>query len=468
MEKPIYERLKQINEKNIYPFHMPGHKRNKKFLEQIKSFIDLDFTEIDETDNMHKPEHIIKKSKQNIAKLFGADESYFLVNGSSGGIMASLMCALKPNENVLIYKNCHISVFNALILCGANPIYIEPKIAYNFAVGIDYDLIEKAINENEIKACIITSPTYEGIAFNIEKISKILHKKGIILILDEAHGAHFNFSEDFPKPALKQGADIVIQSFHKTLPTLTQCAMLHLKSDIVDKNLLEKCLSIIQTTSPSYVFMLNVENCCNYFKNYPHLFEDYVKKLKNIRKIFENLKNLKLLTYDLENGINVENLDISRFTFIIKKNVNGKFINDVFLKEKIQLEMYGEEHIIAISTVCDTDYGLDLFLRAVKNVDNFLNNFEDRKVKEYYLDKNITKPKYNLREIFYSQKEEVFLDRAENRILVDFITPYPPGIPILTCGEIITKEKIDKIKEIKKNNIKILGIEQDKINVIKS
>ena len=465
MERPIYEKLKEVDEKNIYPFHMPGHKRNKKFLDEIKMLVDLDFTEIDETDNMHKPKDIIKKSKQNIAKLFNADESYFLVNGSSGGITASLMAILKPNDNVLVAKNCHISVYNGLILSGANPIYIEPNVIYNFCGEITPHSIEKAINENEIKACIITSPTYEGITSNIEKISEILHKKGIILIVDEAHGAHFQFSKDFPKPALKQGADIVIQSFHKTLPTLTQCAVLHLKSNIVDKNMLEKCLSIIQTTSPSYVFMMNIENCCYFLKNYPHLFEDYVYNLKILRKKLSNLNNLKLLTYDFENKNNVENLDISRLTFIIKKNVNGKFINDLFLKEKIQLEMYGENHIIAISTICDTKYGLKLFLNAIKKIDTILNSFEDKKIINYNLEKNIIKPKYNLREIFYCEKEKINLESAENRICTDFITPYPPGIPILTCGEIITKEKIQKIKEFQKNNIEIIGINENKINV---
>lgn len=468
MERPIYNTLKKINNSNIYPFHMPGHKRNKDFLKDFYEFIDLDFTEINETDNMHKPEGIIKKSKENIAKIFNSDESYFLVNGSSCGIIASLMSVLKPNENVLVARNCHISVYNGIMLSGANPIYILPDIKYNFACGINPDLIEKAINENKIKACIITSPTYEGLTSNIEKIASILHKKNIPLIVDEAHGAHFNLSKDFPKPALEQGADITIQSFHKTLPAFTQCAVLHLKSNIVDKYKLEKCLSIVQTTSPSYIFMMSVEYCCSFIKSYPQFYKNYVEKLKFLRKELNKLKNLKLINNSIIGNANVENFDISRLTLLIKKNVNGNFINDLLLKEGIQLEMYGENHIIAISTICDTEYGLNLFLNSLKKIDNILEKYENKPDINYSLNlnNNIIKPKFNLKDIFYSEKKEIYLCKSENKICADFITPYPPGIPLISPGEIITKDLIEQINNLINNNIKILGINNNKIFIL--
>lgn len=469
MQKHIFQKLNELNKKNIYPFHMPGHKRNPKFLKEIKNFIDLDFTELDETDNMHNPKNIIKLAKENLANIFGAKESYFLINGSSCGVMASIMATVKPNQNILISKNCHISVYNALIISGANPIFIEPEFIYNFAVGIDYELIEKAINKYDIKACIITSPTYQGITSNVKKIAEILHKKNIPLIVDEAHGAHFHFSKHFPKDALSQDADIVIQSLHKTLPVLTQCAVLHINSNIIDKNLIEKCLSILQTTSPSYVFMMNVENCCYFLKNYQHLFVEYVDKLKILRNELKNLKNLKLLSKDLINNNTIYDIDISRLTFIILKNVNGSFLNNLFLNENIQIEMYSENHIIAISTICDTDYGLNLFLNAIKKIDKILSNFENRNFDYFniFSNSNILKPTLNLRQIFYSEKIQIDLLNAENQIAADFITPYPPGIPLINCGEIITKDIIEKILFLKQNNIQILGINENKIKIIK-
>ena len=286
MDRPIYNALKNLSN---YPFHMPGHKRNKKFLNDFYDFINLDFTEIDETDNMHKPEGIIKNSKEIISKTFGAEESYFLVNGSSCGIIASIMACLSPNEHILVARNCHISVYNGIILSGALPIYIYPTIKYNIPCGIDIENIKKAIEKyKNIKAFILTSPTYEGFVCDIEKISNFLHKNNIILIVDEAHGAHFNFSNNFPKSALQCGADIVIQSFHKTLPAFTQCGVLHLKSKIVDKHKLEKCLPIIQTTSPSYMFMMSIEYATNFCKNNTFFIFIFIfKRFKRAPKIIK-------------------------------------------------------------------------------------------------------------------------------------------------------------------------------------
>ena len=275
MDRPIYNTLKNLSDKNIYPFHMPGHKRNLKFLENFYDFINLDYTEIDETDNMHKPEGIIKKSKEILSNTFGSQDSYFLVNGSTSGIIASIMSCVLPNEQILVAKNCHISVYNGIILSGALPIYIEPTIKYNIPCGIDIKNIENAIKKYpNIKAFILTSPTYEGFVSDIESIAKLLHKHNIILIVDEAHGAHFNFSNNFPKSAIKCGADIVIQSFHKTLPSFTQCGVLHLNSSLVNKNMLEKCLSMVQTTSPSYMFMMSIEYATNFCKNNKKYFNE--------------------------------------------------------------------------------------------------------------------------------------------------------------------------------------------------
>lgn len=310
MDRPIYNTLKNLSNKKIYPFHMPGHKRNKKFLNDFYDFIDLDFTEIDETDNMHKPETIIKQSKEILANTFSTKDSYFLVNGSSSGIMASIMACVSPNEQILVARNCHISVYNGIVLSGALPIYIEPTIKYNIPCGIDIKNVENAIKKSpNVKAFILTSPTYEGFVSDIENIAKLLHKNNIVLIVDEAHGAHFNFSSNFPKTAIQCGADIVIQSFHKTLPSFTQCGVLHLNSNIINKNKLEKCLSIIQTTSPSYMFMMSIEYATNFCKNNINLFNEYTLFLKEIRKELKNLKNLKLIDSDILENSNIIDFD---------------------------------------------------------------------------------------------------------------------------------------------------------------
>lgn len=468
MEKPIYNTLKNLYNNKTYPLHMPGHKRNLSFLNDFYEFINLDFTEIDETDNMHKPEGIIKNSKDIIATTFGSKESYFLVNGSSCGIMASIMACLSPNQQILVARNCHISVYNGIVLSGALPIYIEPTIKYNIPCGINIKNIENAIKTHKnIKALILTSPTYEGFVCDIEEIAKLLHKHNIALIVDEAHGAHFNFSNNFPKNALQCGSDIVIQSFHKTLPSFTQCGVLHFNSNIIDKLKLEKCLSMIQTTSPSYMFMMSIEYATNFCKNNKKLFNSYTLFLKNLRDELKLLKNIKLIDNDILQDSNIIDFDISRLTFLINSNVNGDYVNTILKENNMQLEMYGEGHIIAISTICDDFNSLIKFKDILFEIDRnicFVN-------KDYKIIKNdcITIPSIAPREAFYSNKTLLKLDYCENKICGDFITPYPPGIPILTPGEVVTKEIIIKIKNYIKNNINVIGINKNnEISIIEN
>ena len=465
MDKPIYNKLKELENKDIYPFHMPGHKRNKNFLANFYDFVNLDFTELDETDNMHKPEDIIKKSKEIISKAFGSKDSYFLVNGSSGGIVASIMASLSPDDEILVAKNCHVSVYNGIVLSGAKPIYISPAIKYNIPCGINLKDVENAVNKYpNIKAFILTSPTYEGFVSDIESIASFLHEKDIVLIVDEAHGAHFNFSNHFPKNAIKCGADIVIQSFHKTLPSFTQCGVLHLNSNLVNKNKLEKCLSMIQTTSPSYMFMLSIEYATNFCINNKSLFNDYTLFLKNLRQDLKKLKNIKLIDDDILENSNIIDFDISRFTFLINSNVNGDYINSVLKENNIQLEMYGKHHIIAISTICDTFDNLTHFKEVLFKIDktidfmpiNYVNITENK----------LTKATLSPREAFYSEKVLLALDLCLNKICGDFVTPYPPGIPVLSPGEVITETIILSLKSYMQNNINIIGINNNEISVI--
>lgn len=460
MDKPIYNMLKNLSSKNIYPFHMPGHKRNEKFLNDFYDFINLDFTEIDETDNMHKPEGIIKKSKEILSNVFNSNDSYFLVNGSSTGIIASIMACVSPNEQILVARNCHISVYNGIVLSGATPIYINPTIKYNIPCGINLKNIENAIKKfPNIKAFILTGPTYEGFVSDIENIAKLLHKNNIALIVDEAHGAHFNFSDKFPKTAIQCGADIAIQSFHKTLPSFTQCAVLHLNSKIVDKNKLEKCLSMIQTTSPSYIFMLSIEYATNFCENNKQLFNNYTLFLQDLRKDLKGLKNIKLIDNDILQDSNIIDFDISRFTFLVNSNVNGDYINSILKENNIQLEMYGKNHIIAISTVCDDFEKLIYFKDILYKLDKDIlhNNIKYENTQN----ENIIYPNIIPREAFYCDKKLLHIDLCLNKICGDFVTAYPPGIPILAPGEIVTYDIINKIKDYIKNNIKVIGINKN-------
>lgn len=249
METPIYTALQKYINDNIYPFHMPGHKQGRAL--SIDDIMKIDITEVDGVDNLHNAKEVILESQRLTAKLFGAKETFYLVNGSSCGIIASILTVCSPNDKILVARNCHKSVYSGIIFAGGNPVYIMPEIIddYNIAGGINVDKLKNIMN-NSIKAVLITSPTYEGFCSDIKTIADIVHSYNSILIVDEAHGAHFKFNDYFPNTALEQGADIVIQSVHKTLPSLTQTALLHIQGNRVDIYKLKQMLSMVQTSSP--------------------------------------------------------------------------------------------------------------------------------------------------------------------------------------------------------------------------
>lgn len=453
--KYIYDKLKNIKKEDLTYFCMPGHKQNKDFLKDFHTFIDFDCTEIEDTDNMHIPKDIIKNAMEEVAKTFKAKYSFFLVNGSTIGVMASIMASVKYGDNVLIAKNCHISVYNALILSGANPIYIEPTIKYGLYCGINLSHLEKVLNNFNIKAFVLTSPTYEGFVSDIGKIKDITRSKNVILILDEAHAPHFIFSDKFP--STNNRPDIAIHSFHKTMPSLTQCGVLHIYDDfLIDVDRLKKCLCMLQTTSPSYIFMLSIEYANDFCKNNMDLFDIYTTTLLNIRKELKSLKKIELIDVDILKNSDIIDFDISRFTFLINSNTLGFEVNNILRKLGIQIEMFSKHHIIAISTICDTMQSLDKFKNAIIKLDNMLTyKYIERESLNIF---KINIPTLTPREIFYTEKKLIPFTSSVNYISYNDVAIYPPGMPTILSGELITQKHINAVQNALNNNLDVLGI----------
>ncbi len=269
-EVPLLERLSTYAASDAYPFHMPGHKRQVKMgITSVPNPFSVDITEIDGFDNLHHAEDILKESMNSAAAVYGADRSWYLVNGSTCGILAAIAAAVKPGEKILMARNSHKSAYHAVILNQLEPVYLYPEEVPEFQIpgGIEPEQVERALLEHpEIRAVFVTSPTYEGIVSDIQGIAATAHRHGAALIVDEAHGAHLPFGDGnyFPDGALQEGADLVIQSLHKTLPSLTQTAILHLKSQILDAKKVEQYLSVYQSSSPSYILIASMENCVRY------------------------------------------------------------------------------------------------------------------------------------------------------------------------------------------------------------
>ena len=292
----ILAKLEEYSKAGYVPMHMPGGKRNSEFA----STSALDITEIDGFDNMHNAEGIIKNASERAARLYGADKTLMLVNGSTAGILSAVCGATRRKGKIIVARNCHVSVYNALIMAQLEPVYVIPEVDQETGIyrGLTLEQIRKCVEANaDAQAVIITSPTYEGIVSEVREIAGYLYEKRIPLIVDEAHGAHFKFSGEFPESAVEAGADLVINSIHKTLPALTQTALLHISGNYVDYDKVERFWNIYQTTSPSYILMASIDRCMGIIEEQGnYIFKEYIKKLKNIRENISKLNNITLLT----------------------------------------------------------------------------------------------------------------------------------------------------------------------------
>jgi len=470
MPAPLIDKLIELNNSNPVSFHMPGHKRKKKYIPY--DLLSFDFTEIEGLDNLCNPKGIIRESQRLCAELFGADSSFYLVNGSTSGLLAAVTALCGPEDKILMARNCHKSVYNAVILSGTVPVYIYPEITFFGAAGtISPSSVKEALDKNnDIKAAVVTNPTYEGLCSDILAISNILHEKNIPLIVDEAHGAHFNFSDKFPQTALSLGADIVIQSFHKTLPALTQTAVLHLKSKIVDKNRLAYAVSMYTSSSPSYIFMALLDNCQNILsRKADELFENYTGYLEKFYSNTRNLKNIYIPSkFDILRKTSAFDADFGKIICLI--NNKSVFNVENYLKKyyNIIVEMKGLNYLLFMTSFCDEQKDFETLENAIKQIDSCLSL-------KFPIPENINKsPVYPICAIsplkaFHAEYKKIPFEKSAGFILAEFLTPYPPGIPVAVPGEIITSEIIELVLKYKNSGIEISGCENknvDFINVI--
>ena len=268
MERRLYEELKEYSGRDVRPFHMPGHKRRIKLMDELYS---VDITEIDGFDDLHEAEGILREGMDRMAEAVGAKRSWYLVGGSTCGILSAVHAAAKPQGTILVDRNCHRSAANSILLRRLYPIYIYPQYVDKWGIsrGLSVDKVEEACEQaGENPVLILTSPTYEGHVCAVKEIAEVIHRRGGLLIVDEAHGAHLPYARgtDFPESAVNLGADLVIQSLHKTLPALTQSAALHLCSDRVGEEEIEDALRIYETSSPSYVMMAGMDECVRFMQ----------------------------------------------------------------------------------------------------------------------------------------------------------------------------------------------------------
>ena len=381
MEK-LYKKLESYGQSDYYPFHMPGHKRNPDSVRGDFPF-ERDITEIEGFDNLHHPEDILLEAQKNVSKLYGTKESYYSVNGSTAALLAAVSAAVPRKGQILVARNCHKAVYHAMYLRELKPTYIYPQMDMKWWIngGIFPDKVERCLAENpEIKAVLITSPTYDGVVSDVKAIAEITHKYEIPLIVDEAHGAHFHFSNYFPTSAVELGADLVIQSFHKTLPAMTQTAILHNCSDRVDGRLIRRFMGIYQTSSPSYILMASIDACIDTMAAEGYeMFREFTKMLERTRKRLSQCRYICLA--DPEKDVNgVFDYDRSKLIFsTVNSTLTGAQLYDILLERyHIQMEMETETYSLALAAVGDREEGFERLCQAIEEIDRE----EEQKVKK--------------------------------------------------------------------------------------
>ena len=508
-EVPLLERLSTYAASDAYPFHMPGHKRQVKMgITSVPNPFSVDITEIDGFDNLHHAEDILKESMNSAAAVYGADRSWYLVNGSTCGILAAIAAAVKPGEKILMARNSHKSAYHAVILNQLEPVYLYPEEVpesetpapppdinipeevpeFQIPGGIEPEQVERALLEHpEIRAVFVTSPTYEGIVSDIQGIAATAHRHGAALIVDEAHGAHLPFGDGnyFPDGALQEGADLVIQSLHKTLPSLTQTAILHLKSQILDAKKVEQYLSVYQSSSPSYILIASMENCVRYMaEKGAGEMARYGARLRELREKLAKLKHFRLLKEEICGAAGVYGYDPSKLV-LFPDFMTGTRLAEVLRTEyHLEAEMSSGRYALLMTSFMDTEEGFSRLERALLELDARVESVGLKDAKQGRQEpfsgaQSNQKPNQENDLENYPQQMclpwqawhgdgmLVPLEEAEGRAARTCVTIYPPGVPMLMPGEQIGTREIARIREDWKLGLTVEGIceKSDKLDL---
>lgn len=447
MRKFICEEVNKI--KNSISFGMPGHKGKNYFDLNINK----DVTEFLDTDNLLNPKNAILNSQKEISKIFNSYYSFIIPNGSSGALNIAISALTKEKDKVLIQRNAHKSIYNSLIINNLNPIYIETEFNEDLFLntGIDEKKLQKILDENEdIKLCVLVSPNYYGAVLKLKKIIELLHKKGIKVIVDEAHGTHFYFMDNKEFCAINANADVVVNSTHKTIPSLTQTALLHINLDIKDEIL--KYLNLYTTTSPSYLFMQSIEEGLSYMQTFGK------NEIKNRILDLESLKKYSINDKIVDES--VEGFDPLKFLFRVRGLSGLDTLKEIFYKYNIRLEMADLYYALAIISPLNTKEEIVALKRAIEDIDKG-DYLEIEKIK-FQTPKCILTPK----DVFNRKSKWIDLTSSKGCISKSLVCAYPPGSPIIAYGEEIKEEDIYVIEKLIEVGIEVIGVEDNMIEVV--
>lgn len=434
--REIYSALRDEKFNKQIQFHMPGHLRGRGF-ENFEITPAMDVTELPETDDLHSPSGVILRSEEYAARVFGAKKAYYMVNGSTGGVLSMVLGFVGEGDKIICDRFCHKSFVSALALSGAEPCWVYPEIIQDGTMwsSVTKETIEKAIQENpDAKAVYLTAPNYFGIMGDIGEISRVVHENNMYLLIDSAHGAHYGMSEKLPPSVLSMGADAVCLSLHKTLPSLTQTAIL-LTNDYYER--VEQALKMVQSSSPSYIFTSSCENAANFYEKCPK--EAWDRLYEAVKRYFPEQLEMK------ESGVKFK--DFTRLNIPVSGN---PFEVSEILRQKYNIAAecsYGGG-IVAILNTFHTN-------EEIKALRDALAQIETEKSEKIYLAPLKNKKIYTPREAFFAKKKSVPLSAAAGKISAEGIMVYPPGVYQVLPGEVISEEAVIKLSLLLKKGAEI-------------
>lgn len=474
---PLFTGVKEHAEQNPIQFHIPGHKKGTGMDPEFRNFIgenalSIDLINIAPLDDLHHPHGIIKEAQELAAEAFGADYTFFSVQGTSGAIMTMIMSVCGPGDKIIVPRNVHKSIMSAIIFSGATPIFIHPEIDPDLGIshGITLDSVERALESHpDAKGLLVINPTYFGISANLEAIVEVAHSYCIPVLVDEAHGVHIHFHDKLPLSAMQAGADMAATSVHKLGGSMTQSSVLNVKEGLVSPKRVQSIISMLTTTSTSYLLLSSLDVARKRLATDGEALIDHTLKLaQQTRARLNEIPGIRCVGSEILGTKATYDMDPTKLIISIKElSMNGYEVEN-WLREhyKIEVELSDLYNILCIVSLGDTEEKMEILVQALSELAKAHQRSESLEPKAVYVP-NIPTLALSPRDAFYAETEVIPFDESAGRIIAEFIMVYPPGIPILIPGEIISQENLAYIKENLQAGLPVQGPEDAAFNTLR-
>lgn len=471
-ETPLFSGVVNHAKKDPIQFHIPGHKKGKAMDPEFRQFIgdnalSIDLINIEPLDDLHHPHGIIKEAQQLAAEAFGADHTFFSVQGTSGAIMTMIMSVCGPNDKIIVPRNVHKSIMSAIVFSGATPIFIHPEIDKNLGIshGITTSAVQKALEQHpDAKGLLVINPTYFGISANLKEIVDLAHSYDIPVLVDEAHGVHIHFHDALPLSAMQAGADMAATSVHKLGGSLTQSSILNVRDGLVSPQRVQSIISMLTTTSTSYLLLssLDVARKRLATKGF-ELIERAITLAKDAQKAINQIPGLYCAGEDILGTEATYDYDPTKLIISVKDLGITGYQAELWLREHYNLEVELSDlyNILCIISFGDSEVETNTLINALQELSNTYCDTPCAKQEHHIYIPDIPVLAMSPRDAFYSETELVPFHESVGRIIAEFIMVYPPGIPILIPGEIITDDNLHYIEENLRVGLPVQGPEDE-------